>query len=115
TDDEETIRTLAKMMLERIGFEVVTAADGREGVEVFRKHAHELSAVLLDMTMPHLDGEGAFVEMQKIRPEVPVILSSGFSEQEASSRFTSSGLAGFIQKPYSLEELVDCIRRTVEG
>ncbi|MBX7259023.1 MAG: PAS domain S-box protein [Candidatus Hydrogenedentes bacterium] len=115
TDDEETIRTLAKMMLEKIGFEVLTAADGREGVEVFRAHAHELSAVLLDMTMPHLDGEGAFIEMQKIRPEVPVILSSGFSEQEASSRFTSAGLAGFIQKPYSLEELVNCIRRTLEG
>lgn len=115
TDDEETIRTLARMMLEKIGFEVLTAADGREGVEVFKEHAHDLAAVLLDMTMPHLDGEGAFAEMQKIRPEVPVILSSGFSEQEAASRFTRAGLAGFIQKPYSLEELVTCIRRTLEG
>ena len=105
-DDEETIRAVGKSMLEKVGFKVLTACDGREGVEVFAQHADEICAVLLDMTMPHLNGEEAFREMRRIRADVRVILSSGYNEVDATGRFAGKGLAGFIQKPYPIEALV---------
>ena len=105
-DDEETIRAVGKSMLEKVGFTVLTACDGREGVEVFSQHADEIRVVLLDMTMPHLNGEEAFREMRRIREDVRVILSSGYNEVDATGRFAGKGLAGFIQKPYPIEALV---------
>ncbi|RMH51289.1 MAG: PAS domain S-box protein, partial [Zetaproteobacteria bacterium] len=104
-DDEETIRVTAAAMLEDVGFTVLTAADGAEGVELFRAHHEEIRAVLLDMTMPRMNGEEAFREMRLIDPTVRVVLSSGYNEQEATSHFAGKGLAGFIQKPYAPEAL----------
>jgi two-component system cell cycle sensor histidine kinase/response regulator CckA len=104
-DDEETVRVTAGRMLQSMGFTVITASDGREGVERFRAAAGEIRAVLLDLTMPHLDGEGAFRELRLLRPEARVLLMSGFNEQEASHRFIGKGLAGFLQKPFRLESL----------
>jgi len=114
-DDEETVRTVAKMMLEWSGFTVRTAADGQEAVEVFRRHADEIVAVLLDMTMPRMDGEDAFRRMRAIRNDVKVILSSGYGEPEATGRFAAKGLAGFIQKPYQLEALIRKLREVLES
>ena len=104
-DDEETIRALGKQMLERFGFTVQLAADGREAVNIFRQDPNRFVLVLLDLTMPHLDGEQTFREMRRIRPDVCVIISSGYNEQEVSQRFVGKGLAGFIQKPYQLSVL----------
>jgi len=109
-DDEEGVRTIAKRMLEGAGFTVLTAGDGRECVDVFRERADEIAAVLLDMTMPHMDGEETFRELRQIRPDVRVILTSGYNEQEATSRFTGKGLAGFIQKPYRYDDLLAKLR-----
>jgi two-component system cell cycle sensor histidine kinase/response regulator CckA len=108
-DDEETVRNVAQRILEINGYCVLTANDGREGVEVFRNHADEITAVLLDMTMPHLSGESTFTELRKIRPDVRVVLSSGYSESEATDHFAGKGLAGFIQKPYSAKGLAEKI------
>ncbi len=104
-DDEETVRILTKKMLERLGFSVLVAADGRDAVDRFREHTDDIAAVLLDMTMPHMGGEEAFREIKQIRADIPVVLSSGFTEQEAMDRFHGKGLAGFIQKPYRLRDL----------
>jgi len=114
-DDEEPVRTLCTRILERAGYKVLTAADGREGVEQFRVHSETISAVLLDMTMPNLNGEEAFEEMQRIREDVRVILSSGFTEQETADRFVRKGLAGFIQKPYRSADLILAIRRVLDN
>jgi two-component system cell cycle sensor histidine kinase/response regulator CckA len=92
-------------MLQLLGFSVMTANNGREGVERFRGAAGEIRAVLLDLTMPLLDGEGAFREIRLLRPDARVLLMSGFNEQEASHRFIGKGLAGFVQKPFRLESL----------
>ena len=100
-DDEDIIRRTAKAMLERCGFTVVLAENGKEGVELFQVLAEKVAAVLLDMTMPVMDGEEAFSRLRAIRPDIRVILSSGYNEVEAVRRFTGKGLAGFIQKPYS--------------
>jgi signal transduction histidine kinase len=109
-DDEEMVRELTRTSLEHYGLRVVTAADGQEGVEVFAERAGEIDLVLLDMTMPRLGGEEAFRELRRIKPGVPVILSSGYNEQEATARFAGKGLAGFIQKPYRPSELIEHIR-----
>jgi PAS domain S-box-containing protein len=104
-DDEEMVRATAGRMLQSLGFTVVTANNGREAVERFRSAPAEIRAVLLDLTMPQLDGEGAFRELRLMRPDVRVILMSGFNEQEAIHRFIGKGLAGFLQKPFRLDSL----------
>ena len=110
-DDEESIRALAKLVLEKSGVKVLTAEDGRKGVEIFRKHQDEISVVVLDMTMPHMGGEETFNEIKKIRKDVRVILSSGYDEQQVTSGFVGKGLAGFIQKPYRPSELIEKLRQ----
>jgi two-component system cell cycle sensor histidine kinase/response regulator CckA len=114
-DDEESVRLVARRMLERFGFSVLTAADGREAVQVFREHADEIACVLLDLTMPFLDGEQVFREMRAIRPDVKAILTSGYNEQEATERFGGKGLSGFLQKPFQQESLSEMLRETLEG
>jgi PAS domain S-box-containing protein len=104
-DDEETVRAVGKQMLERLGFSVLTAPEGREALKVFREHADEIVCVLLDLTMPHMDGEEAFLEMRRLRPGAAVILCSGYDEQDATRRFAGKGLAGFLQKPFDLAAL----------
>ena len=113
-DDDESVRNVAKMILERVGLNVITANDGREGIAVFEQNKAGLSAVLLDMTMPHMSGEETFHEMHRIRPEVPVFLTSGYNEQDIASRFTESEFAGIIQKPFQLQTLVAKIRSAID-
>ncbi len=112
-DDEETVRSAAGMMLSKFGFSVALAADGREAVEAFRNEPDRFNLVLMDLTMPHLDGEVAFSELRRIRGDVRVILMSGFNEQEAVSKFTGKGLASFLQKPFGFEELSQVLRKVL--
>jgi len=109
-DDDETVLTVAGRMLERGGYKVVVAHDGREGVDAFRERAAEIACVILDLTMPHMNGEDALVKMRKIRADVPVLISSGYNEQEIESRFRESGINGFIQKPYQSAQLMMKVR-----
>ncbi len=104
-DDEESILAVGKRYLEKKGFNVLIAQDGRVGLELFRKHAEEIVCVILDLTMPHLDGEETFREMRRIKRGVRVIMSSGYNEQDIFQRLPGKGLAGFIQKPYQSRDL----------
>lgn len=106
-DDEDIIRRTAKSMLERHGYTVIVAEDGQRGLEIFKIVYDKVAAVLLDMTMPVLSGEETFSRLKEIRPDVKVLLSSGYNESEAIRRFTGKGLAGFIQKPYSSTALIE--------
>jgi len=99
-DDEETIRETSSAMLEEMGFQTMQAVDGQDGVEMYQQYLADIVLVLMDMTMPRLDGTGCFTALRAINPEVKVIVSSGYSEQETSQRFEAGLLAGFIQKPY---------------
>ena len=114
-DDEEEVRGLARFMLAAMGFDVLTAADGREGVALFRTEAERIRLVLLDMTMPHLDGAETFRELRRIRGDVRALLSSGYNEQAATNTFAGKGLAGFIQKPYGFKELQAAVRKVLES
>jgi CheY-like chemotaxis protein len=104
-DDEESIRTLGKKMLEHLGFTVLTADNGLSAVEIFKHNALDVRCVLMDLTMPEMDGEEALIELRKIRSDVPVIVSSGYDEQNVSERLLGKGLSGFIQKPYRLASI----------
>ncbi len=112
-DDEETVRTVSARILESIGFSVVVAADGREGLEKYRAEPARYALVLLDLTMPHLDGEETFRQLRHLNPGVRVVLMSGFNQQEAVSRFTGKGLAGFVQKPFSVDGIVTAVREVL--
>ena len=109
-DDEETIRGIGAEMLKTMGFATVTAGDGREAVEAY-KSTPDIAFVILDLTMPHMDGEQCFRALRRINPDVKVIMSSGYNEQEVAQRFTGKGLAGFLQKPYKLSTMAETIRR----
>jgi len=109
-DDEETVLAVAAKMLEQLGFEVITASDGREAVSIFRTRGREIAAVLMDLTMPHLDGEQTFHELRRIDPDIRVLLMSGYNEQDAIARFVGKGLAGFVQKPFGMNQLRDTLR-----
>ena len=104
-DDEDTVRVTATRMLQSIGFRVLTAESGREGVERFRAEAENIRIVLLDLTMPHLDGEATFRQLRQLRPDVRVLLMSGFDENDVIARFADSGPAGFLQKPFGAADL----------
>ena len=104
-DDEDTVRTVSARLLEALGFSVILAHDGGEAVEKFKARRSEIRAVLMDLTMPHMNGEEAFRHLRAIDPDVRVLLMSGFSEQEAVNRFTGKGLSGFIEKPFRSESL----------
>jgi len=109
-DDEETIRALAKDMLTALGVSVLLAADGREAVRVFERESARISCVILDLTMPHMDGDEAFRELRRLNRDVRVIMSSGYNQQEVTQRFAGKGLVGFLQKPYNLPALVGALR-----
>jgi len=104
-DDEPMVRTTLQAMVEHCGFRVLLAADGEEAVAIFRAHAAEIVGVLLDLSMPRMDGAATLAALRQIQPEVKVILCSGYDESEATQRFTGQGLAGFLQKPYTLGKL----------
>ena len=109
-DDEETIRNTVTRMLRSMGLDPVLASDGREGVKIFRAEPRRFALVLLDLTMPHMDGEQTFAELRRLRADVRVVLMSGFNQQEALVRFTGKGLASFLQKPFT----VDALRVTLQ-
>ena len=110
-DDEKTICAIAKYMLEHIGFQVLVAHNGSDAVEVFKKNADKISCVLLDLTMPRLSGEEVFQKIIEIKPDIKVIVSSGYDEQDAMQNFSNTNVAGFIQKPYAFETLLNLLKK----
>ncbi len=113
-DDELSVRTIGRTLLERKGFTVITASNGREAVGIYKDRHDEIDCVILDLTMPHMDGEEAFREMLRIEEDVRVIISSGYDRQDVSQRFIGKCPAGFIQKPYRLAELAVKLRKIID-
>jgi two-component system, cell cycle sensor histidine kinase and response regulator CckA len=109
-DDEPLVLSLARTALERVGYRVLVAASGTEAEEIMKGNPSDVAVVILDVTMPGMNGEEAFRRLKLIRPDVPVILSTGHSETETASRFAGLGLAGFLQKPYTASQLAEKIR-----
>jgi two-component system cell cycle sensor histidine kinase/response regulator CckA len=104
-DDEEAIRTMGADLLASLGFAVLTAADGREALELYREHTDDIALILLDLTMPHMDGEETLRELRRLDPRVRVVMSTGYTGHDIASRFDAQNPVGFVQKPYTLAEL----------
>ena len=104
-DDEENLIALGARMLEHLGFTVLTAADGLQAVALYRERGKEIDLVLMDLTMPHMDGVEAFGELRRLNPDVRVVLASGYSPEDVGSRFAGKGLVGVLQKPYTFAKL----------
>ena len=113
-DDEPTVLRLAHNMLTRIGYDVLDAANGHEAVALFKRFHGEIQGVLLDLTMPGMDGEETLRELRHIDPEVKVLLCSGYTEKEIERRFYGRKPHGFLHKPYSLDELRSALVRLAE-
>ncbi|MDD2367129.1 MAG: response regulator [Desulfuromonadaceae bacterium] len=112
-DDEETVRAIGSEMLRELGFTVITAEDGQDALNIF-KSRDDIELIILDLTMPHLDGEECFRELRKMKPELKVIMSSGYNRQEVTQRFLGKGLSGFIQKPYRLSVLRETVKEVTD-
>jgi PAS domain S-box-containing protein len=113
-DDEAIVRQMAQNTLERYGYSVNVATNGREGVQAFKERHRETRCVILDLTMPVMGGEEALRELQAIDPAVRVVLSSGFNEVEAIRRFAGKRLAGFLQKPYTAAALASKVKQVLD-
>lgn len=114
-DDEPGVRAVTGRALAMFGFEVLEAADGQSGLDCFTEHAADVVCVLLDMTMPRMSGEEAFLEMHRLWPDVPIILMSGYSEGDTAAGLLERGVAAFVQKPYDIRTLKETIRGAILG
>lgn len=114
-EDEAVLRGAIRLGLEESGFTVLEAEDGVEGFALFVRHRERLSGVLLDLTMPRMNGDQLFEEIHALRPDLPVILMSGYSEAEATAALGDRGLAGFLSKPCSMRAVREALVRVLEA
>jgi len=105
------VREVTLSILRALGFEADAAHDGIEGIEKFEAGPGRYAAVLLDLTMPRIDGEETFLRLRKLQPDLKVILMSGYNRVDAINRFIGKGLAGFVQKPFQVETLAAELQR----
>jgi CheY-like chemotaxis protein len=112
-DDEEIVRRIAGAALAQLGYTVLEAGNGREAIELFQRNSSGIRMVILDLSMPVMNGEECLTQLRSIRADVPVLLSSGFSETEAASRFRSAGVTRFLQKPYTAQYLAELVKATL--
>lgn len=113
-DDEDFVTLLAQRVLTDEGYRVITARDGFQAIDIYRKLKDQIALTILDFTMPVMDGADVFEELLQINPKVPVVLSSGFAEQERLRSMLSRGLRGFIPKPYTQQKLLTQIRSVLD-
>jgi two-component system, cell cycle sensor histidine kinase and response regulator CckA len=112
-DDEPSVRTVARALLRRRGFTVSEAAGGREAIALVSEDPTRFRLVLLDLTMPDMDGEATLNEFRRVAPLLKVILMSGYNEQEVTRKFVGRGMAAFLQKPFRAEDLDSTARRVL--
>jgi CheY-like chemotaxis protein len=116
-EDEEGVRDVAERLLQEIGFDTLTAEDGRQALDVMLEQGDRVRAVLLDLSMPRMGGPETFRRLRAVRPELPIIMMSGYTEQVVSSQFsngTGPGITGFLQKPFMAEDLIAILKRFAE-
>ena len=114
-DDEDVVIEVTGMLLEELGYRVITAGSGREAVEIYAKQHAEIDLVILDMIMPGLSSSDTFDQLKTINPSIRAILSSGYSLNGKAQEIMKKGVSVFLQKPYRLNALAQAIRRTLEG
>jgi CheY-like chemotaxis protein len=114
-DDEEMVRDVGQQLLEKLGYRVLTAAGGREALEVFSADPSQFDLVVLDMVMPDIGGKEVFEQLRAKRSDTRVLLSSGYSQDGQASEILRKGCDGFIQKPFDLKQLSIKVREVLDG
>jgi len=114
-DDELYIRNLTSRMLKTAGFDVLLAENGIEAVNIFKENTGKISCIILDLTMPAMDGHEALIELRKIDAQLPIIISSGYSEVDINTQFEGEDISGFLQKPYQFEDLLQVIDNAMKN
>jgi CheY-like chemotaxis protein len=104
-DDEEMVLEVGERFLKVMGYHVLTAREGKEAIEVYKKHRETIDLVLLDIIMPNMKGGEVFDRLKKINPNIKVLLSSGYSIDGEASQILERGCSGFIQKPFDMNQL----------
>jgi len=104
-DDEPGLRDTAAKLLQRLGYQCICAADGEQAIQLFGSRSHQIDAVILDLAMPRMDGAQTLELLRKIRTNIPVLISSGYAEDDVKSHFDAFPPDGYIQKPYTLDRL----------
>ncbi len=113
-EDEELLREVVQSTLESHGYKVLTAVDGKEAVEIYKKHLTEIDLVITDMGLPKMNGIDEFILLKEMNPKVKLIFASGFIALESRSELLKSGAKGFIQKPYVMNEVLHMIREVLD-
>lgn len=113
-DDEQIIRTTASAILKQLGYEVLVASNGLEGLEIFKSGRHKIDLVMLDMIMPVMNGRECFERIKEIDPAIKVIMASGFCRDEDLQKLKALGLGGFIQKPYGVSDLSHLLEKVLK-
>jgi CheY-like chemotaxis protein len=113
-DDEKAVRSMTRVALESLGHEVLEADSGRQACAVFSRHKSRIDLVLLDLTMPEMNGEQTLRALQEIDPNVRALIATGYGEEDVREQFQSDQLAGFLAKPFSREELLKTVSAALE-
>jgi len=114
-DDEEMILDVGSQLLEKLGYKVLVAGSGKEAIEFYKANKDKIDMVILDMIMPEMGGGETYDRMKKIEPKIKVLLSSGYSINGQATEILERGCSGFIQKPFSMEELSQSIRKVLDS
>jgi PAS domain S-box-containing protein len=114
-DDEQAIIEMGRRILERLGYEVVTSTSGTEALEAFRAQPEKFDLVITDMTMPEMSGDEFATQLMRIRPEIPIILCTGFSERITKEKAKEMGIRKFIMKPLVTSELAEAVREVLDA
>jgi PAS domain S-box-containing protein len=113
-DDEESLATMAERMLGFLGYEVIARTSSIEALEIFRVRPGQFDLVITDMTMPHMTGEALAGEIMRIRPDIPIIICTGFSERITEEKAGALGIQAFVMKPFFMREIAGLIRRVLD-
>jgi CheY-like chemotaxis protein len=112
-DDEKTLVDIGQQMLKRLGYTVVTKTNSLEALEEFQKGPEKFDLVITDMTMPNLTGVELSQRLMEIRPDLPIILCTGYSEKIDAQMAKSMGIRGFLMKPLAIHDMADTIREVL--
>lgn len=113
-DDEEMVVEVVKEMLKAMDYNVFVATSGQEAIDIYAKHKDKIALVLLDMIMPDMEGSEVYDRIKRINADVKVLLCSGYSRESEASKVMEQGCSGFVQKPFTMEQLSQSIRRILD-
>ena len=114
-DDEEIVIGVGRQMLEKLGFSVLTAKNGKEALDVYKNNQYDIDFVVVDMIMPDMGAADTYVELRSINPAIKVLLSSGYGVDQQTNELLNRGCKGFIQKPFNMQSLSEKVEETLNS